>query len=280
MNILSWNIQATLGCDNRFDVARILDQIKTFGELDIICLQEVSRHIADLNGDDQLALICDGFPHYERVWGPGFSVPSGMGKRIEFGNLTLVKPEFLVYSQVYCLPSPAVNTLQMPRTMVEVIVKPGSKNISLFNTHLAFHSSEELIAQIQELTRLRDQRIAKSVVPTPEEVSGPYSYMGSSDAVILCGDLNVGLDDNVFNEQITTQNWIDCWLVQSRYHGRSLGERQATCGCFDRAQWPQGPHVRDFFLATENIANKTVRVEVDVETDASDHQPVLLEIAL
>ena len=45
-------------------------------------------------------------------------------------------------------------------------------------------------------------------------------------------------------------------------------------------QWPQGAHTRDYFLATENIASKTIQVEVDVNTDASDHQPVLLEIAL
>ena len=280
MNILSWNIQATMGCDNRFDAARIVDQIKSFGELDAICLQEVSRHIADLNADDQLALIGNEFPGYEHVWAPGFSVPNDRGKRGEFGNLTLVKAELLVYSHVHSLPSPAVNTLQIPRTMAEVIIKGGDKLVALFNTHLAFHSSEELTDQIQELTRLRDQLVLKFATPNTEATAGPYSYTRSSDAVILCGDLNVDAEDRLFKDHISDRNWIDCWSVQSRFDGKIPSERQPTCGCFDRAQWPQGPHVRDFFLATENIASKTIRVEVDVETDASDHQPVLLESAL
>ena len=269
-----------MGCDNRFDATRIVNRIKAFGDLDIICLQEVSRYIPDLNSDDQLELIGSQFPGYEHVWAPGFSVPDGQGRRLEFGNLTLVKPNLLVYSQVHSLPSPPVKTLQMPRTMAEAIVTIGDKQLAVFNTHLAFHSSEEQIAQITELTRLRDQLVAKSEAPTADEAAGPYTYLPSSNSIILCGDLNVDADGELFTDHISAKNWIDCWTVQSRFDTERIPERQPTCGCFDHAQWPQGPHVRDFFLATENIASRTIRVEVDVETNASDHQPVILEISL
>ena len=73
MKILTWNIQATRGCDNNFDLSRIVDQIRKYGDLDVICLQEISRNIPDLNADDQPLLINQHFPDYEMIWGPGFS---------------------------------------------------------------------------------------------------------------------------------------------------------------------------------------------------------------
>jgi len=241
MKILTWNIQATKGCDDRYDITRIIDIIKQYGDLDAICLQELSKHISDLNNDDQPSLIHNQFSDYHMLWGPGFSAPDRAGTRREFGNMTLVKRDLLKYSRVHSLPSPCVTTLQMPRTMVEAVIATGDQQVALFNAHLAFHSSDERMEQ---------------------------------------GDLNVDSDSDMFKDYISDCGWVDCWTVQSRYSANDSPQRQPTCGCFDHMQWPQGAHTRDYFLATENIANKTIQVEVDVNTDASDHQPVLLEIAL
>jgi endonuclease/exonuclease/phosphatase family metal-dependent hydrolase len=48
------------------------------------------------------------------------------------------------------------------------------------------------------------------------------------------------------------------------------------CGLFDREQWDEGPHCRDYFFVTPDLAARTVDLVVDLETDASDHQPLLL----
>lgn len=278
MKILTWNIQATKGCDDRYDLSRIVSQIKRYEALDVICLQEVSKNIPDLNGDDQPALIAEQFSNYEMVWAPGFSTPGARGRRIEFGNLTLLKQGLLKNSHLHTLPSPAVSTMQMPRTMVETIVDTGNRNVSIFNTHLAFHSESERVAQVDALTGLRDQIIAKSKLPELPSPVGPYKFENTCDSVILCGDLNIDSQSDVFTHHIHDKHWIDCWNVYQS--GNLEKKRQPTCGCYDDVQWPQGPHVRDYFLATENIAELTARYEVDVKTDASDHQPVFLEIAL
>lgn len=280
MKILTWNIQATKGCDNRFDLPRIVNHIKQLGDMDVICLQEVSKHIPDLNDDDQPTLISNQFPDYESVWGPGFSAPDSKLRRCEFGNLTLVKSGLLRNSRVHSLPSPVVDTLQIPRTMVEVLVSSGSRSVTIFNTHLAFHSNKEIVAQVQALTYLREKCIAKSRRVKPQDAEGPYRYNNACDAVILCGDLNLDSDAYIFRDHISSKNWVDCWEAQYRSVQMDALDRSPTCGCFDHVQWPQGPHVRDYFLATENIASNTVRVDVDVDTNASDHQPVLLEINL
>ena len=280
MNILSWNIQATKGCDDVYNPARIIDQIKDTGNLDVICLQEVARHIPSLGSEDQLTLISSQFPTYAVVWAPGFSVPGIAGQCSEFGNLTLIKKTLLRNSRVHSLPSPKVEEPQIPRTMAESIVAVGDTVLALFNTHLAFHSSVERVSQIRAITRLRDQVLSKSDADSRRERSGIFGYVDHVDSVLLCGDLNISLTSNEYAEQIRDQQWLDCWERQPGVAENDFPSRQPTCGCFDRTQWQQGPHVRDYFLATSNIAQAVTRVSVDVNTDASDHQPVLLELAL
>lgn len=280
MRVLTWNVQATQGCDGRFDIARTTTHIKQYGDLDVICLQEVSRNIPDLNGDDQLALFKQQFAGYEAVWAPGFSVSGAGQKRSEFGNLTLVRNSILVDARIHSLPSPAVPELQLSRTVAETVIAGDRFQITLFNAHLAFHSSHERVEQIRALTRLRDQIISKSLAGNKVTGAGPYRYTDASQAVILCGDLNVGSETSEFKTNITDRHWIDCWTVQQSQESASAPARQPTCGCHDHVQWPEGAHVRDFFLVTENIVENVGRVEVNVETDASDHQPVLLEIRL
>ena len=51
-----------------------------------------------------------------------------------------------------------------------------------------------------------------------------------------------------------------------------------TCGIFDREQWPQGPHCRDFFFAAGPLAGAIRNLAVNLESDASDHQPLCLDL--
>ena len=277
MNILTWNIQATKGCDDLYDVNRIIEVIKHYGDLDVICLQELARNIPSLNSNDQPTLIANQFAGYELIWAPGFSVPDQSGNRSEFGNLTLVKQALLKNARTHMLASPFVEEVQMPRTMAEVVIDTGHYEFAIFNTHLAFHSMLEQVAQLSDLTHLRDQITSKANGTNNIQADGPYIYNNSIQGVILCGDLNIDSESSEFKTHIIDEQWVDCWDMQD-YEGTL--ERQPTCGCFDSDQWAQGPHVRDYFLATDAIAKKTTKLSVNIETDASDHQPLLLEIDL
>ena len=48
-----------------------------------------------------------------------------------------------------------------------------------------------------------------------------------------------------------------------------------TLGVFDREQWPE-PLACDFVFVTGDLARRVREVRVNSDTDASDHQPVLL----
>ncbi len=69
-----------------------------------------------------------------------------------------------------------------------------------------------------------------------------------------------------------TPRFCDAWVLkhQDRLH-------DPTIGVFDREQWPEA-FCCDFIYVSEDIAPKVRGLRVDLRTEASDHQPVLLEI--
>ena len=58
--VLTWNIQCGLGVDGRVDLVRIADVIRTMADVDVICLQEVSRFNPELDGGQIAELAHDG----------------------------------------------------------------------------------------------------------------------------------------------------------------------------------------------------------------------------
>ncbi|MFG3756183.1 hypothetical protein, partial [Klebsiella pneumoniae] len=92
-----------------------------------------------------------------------------------------------------------------------------------------------------------------------------------------CGDFNFDVSDPqhalLQGSMRGGLNYRDAWTLR-----HPQGPRPPTCGIHDRELW-DGPDCRDFIFVTEDIANRVVRIAVDVETAASDHQPVVIELA-
>ncbi len=277
MRILSWNVQYGRSADNHFNFNRTLDYIKSLGEFDIICLQEIARNMADycLPGqEDQLKLAQQSFPDYRSVWGAGFSWPStgsNFLERREFGNLTLIKSDPLDF-RVHRLPQPAApGKLQMPRVATEACITSKTGPLSIINTHLAFHDSNETQQQLEHIHRLEQERHGHHQFP---KKLGPGCYQNGFPAAarIVCGDFNIEPESSHYRYQINS-GWIDAWK-----HCFPDEPQQPTCGIFDRLQWPQGAHCRDYFWLSNELASYQVDVNADSSTNLSDHQPIIFEI--
>jgi endonuclease/exonuclease/phosphatase family metal-dependent hydrolase len=52
-----------------------------------------------------------------------------------------------------------------------------------------------------------------------------------------------------------------------------------TVGIYDKVQWAEPPFTFDFMFVSEDLAPHVRDLQVDNSTDASDHQPMLLELA-
>ncbi len=279
MRLFSWNIQSGKGCDNITNIDRIVEHIKSSGDFDLICLQEVVRNMEEYCAQeqmDQLKVFTRAFFDFHFVWGTGFSWPTA-GQNVdgnqEFGNLTLVKTQALDH-RVHQLPMPAAKgKKQMPRVAVETVLESDIGPLSVINTHLAYHDSHERQRQLERLTLLDNER--KNQLAHPKKAdSGAYRAGPLAVARILCGDFNFGTEFSEYDYLIENA-WLDAWRVCNKDKPHS-----PTCGIFDSKQWPQGPHCRDFFWLSSELASTRMRMEVDEDTALSDHQPIKLEISI
>ena len=277
MRLFSWNIQSGKGCDGLIDIYRIIDHIKSTGDYDFICLQEVARNMDEYcaRGQmDQMGILANAFSDFSIVWGTGFSWPVGSqvnGHCQEFGNLTLIRNP-LLDQKVHPLPMPAAQgKKQMPRVAVEAVVNSTIGPLSVINTHLAYHDGYERKQQLERLNLIDHERKNQILYPKKSD-TGAYQKGPLPVARVLCGDFNFGIE---YPEHalLVDSGWIDAWAASNTGKLHS-----PTCGLFDHRQWPQGPHCRDFFWLSNELESPRLEMEVDTETRLSDHQPIVLEI--
>lgn len=281
--ILSWNIQNGKGADGVVSLERIATVINAMGAPDVICLQEISRHLRfSDNGEasDQVAHISSLFPGYTMVFGAAIEAGGdGVGPRWEFGNATLTRlPVLSVFR--HALPQPAEAAVRhMARQATEVTVATVQGPLRVVNTHLEFHSAGQRRAQIERLRQIHGE-IASSMRHPPEnDAVGPYQHFARPENCVMCGDFNMETEFEEYCSILAplaggAAPFQDAWRVV--HPGRP---HEPTCGIHDRDQWPEGPHCRDFFFVTERVARAAREITVDTTTNASDHQPLMLRLA-
>ncbi len=281
--IASWNIQNGKGTDEIVSLSRIADVIFNMGDPDIICLQEVSRHLPLFGADnavDQIAELSGLFPGYEVIFGVAIeAASSGSPQRWQYGNATLTRlPVLSVFH--HPLPQPAhAGVRQMPRQVTETTVSAGSGSLRVMNTHLEFHSRRQRLAQIERLRELQQQAAANVIDPPDHDAAGSYQLLNRPENCVVCGDFNIEVDSQEYHAMLAPladhpAGFRDAWGICNA--GRA---HDPTCGVHDNVQWPQGPHCRDFFFVAGAVSQCLQDVGVDTATNASDHQPLMLTIS-
>ncbi|MCC7049164.1 MAG: endonuclease/exonuclease/phosphatase family protein [Alphaproteobacteria bacterium] len=279
--LLSWNIQYGKGCDGRIDLARIAGVARSRGPVDVLCLQEVAINYAEMGGGetvDQTAELAALFPGYAPVFGAGVDAHGPLGRR-RFGNLILSRLPILD-AATHPLPRPAEpGIIHMPRAaLVCLIGAPSAAPLRVMTTHLEFHSENQRLAQTARLRAIHAEAAANDRAP-PAPGPGPYATLPAPSGTAMCGDFNFEVASEPYRAALApfpdgTPALVDAWTAR---HGAR--PHDPTCGIFDRAQWKQGAHARDFWFVSSDLASSIVDVAVDTATDASDHQPVWLTLA-
>lgn len=278
MRLLTWNIQCGKGCDGVTDLARIARIARETCDADVFCFQEVSSNFSKHDGGgDQSAELAALLPGYFPVFRPAIETVDKAGGLHRFGNMTLSRLP-IVQINNHILPWPGAGAgRSMRRHALEVTVQAPFGAVRIVNTHLEYHSAAQREAQIRRLLDLQQEASTSSKAPTrqPDE---PYESQTVAGASLLCGDFNFDVSDSqhamIDRANRPGLNYRDAWTAS---HGER--ERSPTCGIYDHAQWTEGPDCRDFIFATEDLIGRIRHVEVNLTTDASDHQPVLIELA-
>lgn len=284
MKLLTWNIQWGRGIDGRVDLARVVRDVRGIGDFDVICLQEVAVNFPGLAGNDardQVAELAALLPGYTPIYAPATDVPDGEGGRKQFGNTIFSRlPVGQVWRHLLPWPSdPGVPSMQ--RVLLEAVVQAEFGAVRVMTTHLEYYSLPQRQAQIDAIRHLHAEACAHARQPRrgEGEQGGSFEVYERPSAALLCGDMNFPVEAAEHAQVLApftdaTPAFVDGWAV---LHGDA--PHAPTVGIHP-VDFVDAPACFDFVFLTENLAPRLQTIAVDMETEASDHQPVWVELTL
>lgn len=290
MKLVTWNTQWCCGLDGQVSVQRIVDGARAMADFDVLCLQEIACGYADMPGapGDQPAELQVLLPDFQVFFGAAVDEFDAQSRRQRFGNLIATRLP-VAHVQHHALPWPAdAGVRSMPRMCTAVTVQdPLLGAVRLMTTHLEYYSRVQRMAQAWALRELHAEACARALAPPMEDDSrSPFQHKAHTPHAILCGDFNLGptepeylvlqrpfpVEDAPSATPAARQRLHDAWALA---HGQV--PHAPTFRLFDRRYGPE-PVACDFVFVSETLAPHVQRVEVDAQTQASDHQPVLVEL--
>jgi endonuclease/exonuclease/phosphatase family metal-dependent hydrolase len=275
VRLVTWNVQWCRGIDGVVDPARIAREARRFADPDVLCLQEVSAGFADLpgsRGEDQAAALERELAGYEVFFAPAVDIPGPNGRN-RFGNFLASRlPAGRVLR--HALPWPPTRAPSMPRVALEVVVHAAFGPVRVTTTHLEYYSSGNRAAQIERLRELHDHTNRDT---SKGENEGPYRRQARPVSAIVCGDFNLPPEDPLharFTEAFVTgtPKFVDSWqaLHPGKPHPHTFRVHERDEG--------QSPYCCDYVFVSEDLAPRLRAVSIDGANQASDHQPVSVEL--
>jgi endonuclease/exonuclease/phosphatase family metal-dependent hydrolase len=285
MRLVTWNVQWFRGLDGRVDPARVIAHALAYGNVDVLCLQEIADHfpaphLAGNDDDDQFARVASLLPGYAVASGIGADLPGDGGRRRRFGNLVASR---LPMGQVFrhALPWPADGSVpSMPRVAVEAVVAAPFGELRVITTHLEYYSKRQRTAQVARLRAIHAEGHGQARAPArSRDDDGPFRVLPRPFATIVCGDFNLPAGDEDWQAMQApfddgTSRLNDAWRL---VHGDAP---QPPTFCVHEAFAPGSkPVACDFVFASDEIAGRVRRIEIDGHARLSDHQPVVVDFA-
>lgn len=248
--------------DGRIDPARIAATAKALADPDLCCFQEVE-------GEAQADALARAFPGHGAHVGWAVDAPAADGGRLRFGNLILSR---LTVGRVmrHSLPWPAQpDSPSMPRVALEATVRASWGWVRVTTTHLEFYGAAQRAAQAARLADLDDDARAHAAArPSGAYREGPFAPLPRPAEGIVTGDFNTLAGDAALDP--LRRAHVDAW--------EAANPGQAHPPSFfvhDRAKGI-APYCCDFVFVARELASRIESVRVDGDTQASDHQPVVV----
>ncbi len=283
MKLITWNVQWFCGLDDIVSVERIVKAAREMADFDVICMQEVALNYPELPGGaafDQPQRLRDCLPGFEVHFAPAVSERGRDGRWQQFGNLIATRIPAAQF-QAFTLPYPADGGVRsMPRVVGCVTLPTASGSVRIMTTHLEFYSPAQRLAQVQALRGLHAEASTHALSPPlADETGWPFQSKLHTSRCILTGDFNFEAASEEYSLLQApfadrSPRLIDAWRCAN------AGEAHApTFRLHDRRYGPL-PIACDFVFVSEDLSPKIESMSVDLQTRASDHQPVLIALDL
>lgn len=283
MKLLTWNIQWARGIDRVVDPDRIVRSARQIADFDLLCLQEVAVNFPGLpgsSGENQVAQLSRALPGFSAHYGVATDVEDGSGGRSQFGNIIFSRlPVVATYRHLLPWPAdPAVKSMQ--RVAVEAVVMAPWGALRILTAHLEYYSAKQRLAQVDALRALHQEACAHAAAPGMQDDRGqPFHVRPRPSSAIVAGDFNFTPEQPEYMRMTApfpdaaVPRFTDAWTLAHPdiAHAPSAGVYENS--------WAKQPLCCDFVFLTADLAPRVRGVTVDSRTQASDHQPVLLDLA-
>jgi endonuclease/exonuclease/phosphatase family metal-dependent hydrolase len=284
MELITWNVQWCRGVDLVVDAARIVAHARRLADFDVLCLQEIADNYPDPrlggnDGDDQFARLAQLLPGFTAIPGVAVDQPADDGRRRRFGNMILSRlPVVQVYRHVLPYPLDA-GVPGMPRIAIEAIVRTASGDVRVVTTHLEYYSARQRMAQVDALRAIyaEGHAYARDATVTIDD-GGPFQTFVRPRATVITGDCNFEPDSPEYRRMLApfddaTPPLVDAW------HVAHPGIAHPSTFKIYQKDEPTDPELHcDFIFVGDELRSRVRAVRVDGQTQASDHQPVILSL--
>jgi endonuclease/exonuclease/phosphatase family metal-dependent hydrolase len=283
MILITWNVQWCRGVDGSVEPGRIVDTAKSLADFDVLCLQEVADYYPDprlpgMRGGNEFGELARRLPDFTAIEGVAVDQPADGMRRRRFGNMILSR---LPVRQIYrhLLPYPCEPGVSgMPRIALEAIVGAPFGDVRVITTHLEYYSQRARFAQIDALRRVyADGYAHASDAYRSGSDEGPFETFAYPRETLICGDCNFEPDAPEHARMTAPVDaatpFVDAWQ-----HLNPGTPHPSTCKIYEKETPGEPEQHWDFVFVNGDLAPRLRQVDVDRETQASDHQPVIVTI--
>jgi endonuclease/exonuclease/phosphatase family metal-dependent hydrolase len=169
--------------------------------------------------------------------------------------------------------------MSMQRIAIEATLDTPIGPVRVTTTHLEYYSPLQRSAQVEQLRHLHQEASAHATRGRPGTAAeGPFDRVPRGGPAILAGDFNFKPDAA---ERVRLLSPIDADTLPYRDAWEIVHPgvpHPPTVGVHDQIQWPGPPFTWDFVFVSDDLSPRVRVLHVDLASDASDHQPVLLEL--
>lgn len=289
MKLVTYNIQYGRGKDGQFDLVRIADEVMG---ADVIALQEVERFWQRSGMVDQPAELATLLGDYHWVYGSGVDSnadganPEGkpLHRRRQFGNMLLAKTPILTVRNHLLPKFASLGPMSLQRSALEGVIESKVGLVRVYSIHLTHLAAETRLPQIETLLAIHRRAPEEGQGMTGNSLEAEWTQDGMPGPMpanaILMGDFNCEPDSleyarivgpySVYGGRVTNpQGFVDAWVVTGH---DERGGVTADIG---------GRPVRlDYCFVSAELKDRLNSVEVSVDAQGSDHQPVWVDISI
>jgi len=275
--IVSFNIQYSLGADNKYDMRRCIDVVR---DADIICLQEIDRNWRRTNMVDQFAEVQALLPDRYCAFGPSLDVdasainPDGSveNRRRQSGQMTISRFPIASSRAIHLPKDDTGDAMNSWSAALETVIMTPEKPVRIINLHLTDISETNRVSQISALIKHCENATIEGGAWNGKEwdeasrehwqLNDPVPPMPAE--MIFTGDFNDEPNSRVV-ELMHQAQFRDAWQPN---------ENSGTGVTFKTNPEQGTDHdLRiDFIFVSPHF--EVIDSHIDELTGASDHQPV------